>query len=150
MRYILILPLFLLSINCIAQQRSQDIQMITNTIENYFDGYVERNLSKLEKAFDLENGVMKLHRTNDDGIDYVENIPFKELIPRWASREKLSKTELENCVLNILNIDIVKGEIASAKISMRVSGTTYIDILSLNKMNQNWKITNKIFFVLKD
>ena len=136
---------FTLTLN--AQEKSEDIALITSTIENYFNGYVHRDASLLNTAFDTENGAMKVLTKSEDGNESVENNYFKELIPKWASREKLSPAVLENCALDILSIDVVNSKIASAKISMKVDDTTYIDILSLQKMNQNWKIINKIFVV---
>lgn len=140
-------PLLVLSLALNAQEKSNDIAIITTTIENYFNGYVQRDSSLLYAAFDTENGAMKVPTISEDGNESVENNYFKELIPKWASREKLSPAVLENCALDILNIDVVNGKIASARISMKVDETIYIDILSLQKLNQSWKITNKIFLV---
>lgn len=150
LKKILCLIIFTFSISMTAQQNSNDTASITSTIENYFFGYIQRDGDLLDKAFDMENGAMKVPVTNEQGIQTVENNYFKELIPKWASREKLPEDVRSESELNILAIDIVDGEIGSAKISMKVGETTYIDILSLQKINQEWKITNKIFVVLKD
>lgn len=150
LKKILCLIIFTFSISMTAQQNSNDTASITSTIENYFFGYIQRDGDLLDKAFDMENGAMKVPVTNEQGIQTVENNYFKELIPKWASREKLPEDVRSESELNILAIDIVDGEIGSAKISMKVGEITYIDILSLQKINQEWKITNKIFVVLKD
>lgn len=141
--------LLTLSLTLNAQDKSKDIALITSTIENYFNGYVQRDASLLYAAFDTENGAMKVLTTSEGGNDSVENNYFKELIPKWASREKLSPTVLEKCALDILNIDIVDSKIASARLRMKVDETIYIDILSLHKLNKDWKITNKIFMVVE-
>ena len=133
-----------------AQEKSNDLKLITSTIENYFYGYIERDGDRLKQAFDLQNGAMKLPRKADDGTGYIANIPFKDLVQSWASKDKLSDTELKNCALKILNVDAVDGKIASAKISMKVVETTYIDILSLQKIDDEWKIVNKIFVVASE
>jgi len=130
-----------------AQQKSEDITLITTTIENYFDGYIHRDGTLLHKAFDMENGAMKVLRMNEDGIEIVENSYFKELIPLWASREKLPDTVLSQTELKVLAVDIVDEKIGSAKIRMKVGETTYIDILSLHKILGQWKITNKSFII---
>ncbi len=143
------LAIFLLSISMNAQEKS-DIPLINATIKNYFDGYIYRDNDLLHKAFDMENGAMKVPATNNLGKESVENRYFRDLIPKWASKEKLSKAVLSESELNILDVDIVDSKIASAKISMKVGETTYIDILSLQKINMHWKITNKIFVVLED
>jgi hypothetical protein len=90
---------------------------------------------------------MKIPLDANDSTKDFKNVFFKDVVPKWGNREKLSNTELENCALHILNIDIEAGQIASAKMSMKVGDVTYIDILSLNLINGDWKITNKIYHV---
>ena len=128
-------------------QGTEDIALITKTVENYFNGYMQSDEEMLMKAFDTENGAMKVITDVEGGIEKAENIPFSELVSRWSSREKFSQEVLENSSLEILEIDEVNGEIASARIRMQVGETVYIDILSLHKINQQWKITNKIYLV---
>ena len=123
-----------------------DMALITETVENYFNGYMQSDEEMLLKAFDTENGAMKIISTKGES-EAAENIPFSELVQRWSSREKFSQEVLDNSSLEILEIDEVDGKIASARISMKVDETVYIDILSLHKMNDQWKITNKIFMV---
>ena len=77
----------------------------------------------------------------------IKNHFFKDLIQKWSSREKLSDDVLKNCALTILNIDIVEQKMASAKINMKLDTITYIDILSLQKIAGDWKITNKTFVI---
>ena len=145
-----LLPIVLMfSISLCAQQNSTEIEMITETIENYFNGYMQSDEEMLLKAFDKDNGAMKVISNTEDGSEIAENIPFKDLVSRWADREKFSSEILENSSLEILKIDYVDGKIASAKIRMKVGETVYIDILSLQKMNQEWKITNKIYVVVE-
>ncbi|MDP5092260.1 MAG: nuclear transport factor 2 family protein [Polaribacter sp.] len=130
-----------------SQTKDDTLQAVKNTIENYYNGYIFRNYTLLEKAFDTENGTMKVPVLKDEKVIGFENHFFKDLIQKWGNREQLSEDIIKNCALTILNIDIVDQKIASAKISMKVDTITYIDILSLQKINQNWKITNKIFVI---
>ena len=130
-----------------AQDGNKEQALITETIENYFYGYLYGDSDKLNKAFDMENGAMKVVSKSDIGKEVVENIYFTDLIPRWVSREKFDRKTTDNSSLEILNIDEENAEIASAKIRMQVGEKVYIDILSLHKINGDWKITNKIFLV---
>ncbi len=138
---------FLFCLTLSSQEKSKETELITETIENYFYGYLYGDSEKLNQAFDTENGAMKVISTADNGNETVNNIYFKDLITRWTSRDKFSRDVLENSSLEILEIDDVDGKIASARIRMKVGETVYIDILSLHKINQQWKITNKIFLV---
>lgn len=132
-----------------VQSQNENLNKITTTITNYFDGYIYRDIKKLNLAFDTEQGTMKVPVIEDEKIIGFKNRYFKELVVKWGNRKKMSKKELNNCALKILNIDIVDEKIASAKISMKVDTVTYIDILSLNKVKSDWKITNKTYVVRK-
>lgn len=121
--------------------------LIKTTIENYYNGYINRDFLLLEKAFDPQNGTMKVPILKDEKIIGFQNHFFKDLIQKWSSREKLSDDVLKNYASTILNIDIVEQKMASAKINMKVDTTSYIDILSLQKIAGDWKITNKTFVI---
>jgi hypothetical protein len=137
----------LFSLHNFSQEKTTTIDEIQQTIQNYYDGYIDRDINKLNKAFDTENGTMKIPIIKNDKTNGFKNAYFKDLMPIWGNRAKLSEEILKKCALQILNIDVVDAEIASSKISMKVDTVTYIDILSLQKINESWKITNKIFVV---
>ena len=142
--------LILICLPTMAQDMNSDVESISNTIQNYFNGYIQRDSVQLYKAFDSENGVMKVPSMNSDGTEQVDNVYFKELLPKWSNRDKLPQSVLDDSELKILNIDVSESEIGSAKILMKVGDDTYIDILSLQKINEEWKITNKIYLVLEN
>lgn len=139
--------LFVASLNGLAQEKATTVDAIQETIQNYYDGYIFRDFEKLKKAFDLENGTMKVPELQDKKVVGFKNRYFKEVVPKWGNRKKLPQETLQNCKLTILNMDIVDDNIASAEISMKVDTVTYIDILSLQKIENTWKITNKIYVV---
>lgn len=148
MKLIGLIVLFLsISFRTFSQEKEPVLESIQATIHNYFDGYIERDINKLNQAFDTENGTMKVPKMENGKVIGFKNAYFKDLMPIWGNREKLSKKVLENCALEIQNIDIIDGKMASAKISIKVDTVTYIDILSLQKINNLWKITNKTFVV---
>jgi len=142
---ILICCLLISSLSIAGQEK----EAVIEAIQNYYDGYIERDINKLNKAFDTENGTMKIPVKENEKIIGYKNAYFKDLMPIWGNRKKLTDEILKNCALEILNIDIVDAKIASAKISMKVNTVTYIDILSLQKINGFWKITNKMYVVRK-
>lgn len=142
---ILICCLLISSLSIAGQEK----EAVIEAIQNYYDGYIERDINKLNKAFDTENGTMKIPVKENEKIIGYKNAYFKDLMPIWGNRKKLTDEILKNCALEILNIDIVDAKITSAKISMKVNTVTYIDILSLQKINGFWKITNKMYVVRK-
>ncbi|MBO6607127.1 nuclear transport factor 2 family protein [Psychroserpens sp.] len=128
-------------------QNQTDIEAISTTITNYYEGYIHRDIDKLNKAFDTENGTMKVPIDNNDLSKGFRNRYFSEVVPKWGNRKKLDSETLANCKLEILNIDVESSKIASGKMLMKVGDVTYIDILSLHKIGETWKITNKIYHV---
>lgn len=144
---ILIFSLILTSLALRSQEKENTIQEIQSTIQNYYDGYIYRDIKKLNRAFDTLHGTMKVPISKDAKTIGYKNAFFKDLMPIWGNRKKLPEEVLKNCALQILNIDVVEAKIASAKISMKVDTKTYIDILSLQKIKGLWKITNKIYTI---
>jgi hypothetical protein len=143
----LLIFLLFFSFSTFSQDKKNEVDLIKTTIENYYNGYINSDFLLLEKALDPQNGTMKVPILKDEKIIGFQNHFFKDLIQKWSSREKLSEDVLKKCVLTILNIDIVEQKMASAKINMKVDTTTYIDILSLQKIAGDWKITNKTFVI---
>ena len=133
-----------------SQSNNRDMHLIQETVENYFYGYVDRDADRLNAAFDTENGTMKLPYKTEDGEAGYKNGHFKEIIPKWASKNKMLEDVRKNCFLEILSIDVVAGKMGTAKLKMKIGEQVYIDILSLQKINQAWKITNKIFIELQE
>ena len=140
---------FLFTFSLMSQNKKSTLQQIETTIQNYYDGYIYRDINKLNLAFDTENGTMKVPIKENDKVTGYKNAFFKDLMPIWGNRKKLTTEVLNNCTLTVLNIDVIDNKIASAKISMKVDTITYIDILSLQVIDNTWKITNKIYAVRK-
>ena len=61
-----------------------------------YDGYIDRNINKLNKAFDLENGTMKVLILKDEKVIGFNNLYFKDLVLKWGNRKKLSPEVLQN------------------------------------------------------
>ena len=142
--FILLSPMVVL-----AQETKDDLTLVKESVENYFEGYIHRDLARLELAFDTENGTMKLPTKSDAGEEGFENGLFKEIVPKWAGREKLSKEVLEQSKLEFQSINVVSPELAVVVIRMQVGDQVYIDVLSLQQINAQWKITNKMYIALQ-
>ena len=91
--------LILFSLILYAQGQAKEETLITETIENYYYGYLYGDSDKFNKAFDMENGAMKVVSRADSGQEVVDNIYFTDLIPRWVSREKFDKKTTDNSSL---------------------------------------------------
>ena len=149
-KYYFVFITLLFSIDTIAQEEMSDMQLVIKTVENYFSGYVERDIEKLNEAFDTENGIMKILSKTAEGKEISQNNYFKNIIPRWSTKKHLSPEEKRGCKLKFLNLEIIQGKLAISTIEMKIGETVYLDVLSLQKINSVWKITNKMFVVKKD
>ncbi len=125
-----------------------NMEAINKVVEDYFYGYIERDSNRLYRAFDTEHGTMKLPYTFEDGKAGFKNGYFKEIIPVWANKPQMPAPIRTKCQLEILHIDIVEYKMAIVKLKMRIGDQTYLDVLSLQKINNTWKITNKMYIEL--
>ncbi len=114
-----------------------DVIKIDLLINNYFEGLYFGNLIKLKSCFH-EN----CHLYGDiKDVIYLNSL--KEYFEKVKNRQ--SPKELnEDFKMKILGIDII-GKTAMTKLHVPMLGYNYYDYLSLFKINNNWKIINKIF-----
>lgn len=117
---------------------SADYASVHTVINSYFEGARTATSAPFEKAWELENGRMVFVRRKD-GVDGVVSVPIRDAIKRWTSRPA------DESWGKVLSIDIVDGRMAVAKVEMLYRGHIYIDLLSLYKINGDWKIVNKLF-----
>ncbi len=115
----------------------ENIREIENLIANYFEGIFYGDIVKLESCFH-ENlfiyGDIK-------GVDYLKS--SSEYLEGVKNRES-PKDLNEDLKMKIVGIDII-GKIAMAKLHVPMLGYNYYDYLSIAKINDEWKIVNKIF-----
>ena len=114
-----------------------NLALIEKVITNYFEGIFYGNTETLESCFD--NHVIIYGDIN--GNAYQKNI--KEYL--HGVNERQSPNDLnETFQMEIIGIDII-GNIAMVKLHVPMLGYNYYDYLSLSKINNEWKIVNKIF-----
>ncbi|WP_136482844.1 nuclear transport factor 2 family protein [Cognatitamlana onchidii] len=115
----------------------ESIKEIEGVITNYFDGIFYGNVTKLKACF-LENAAIY---GDIKGVEYLKNIyEYLEGVKNRQSPNDLNET----FKMKIIGIDVM-GKIAIAKLHVPMLGYNYYDYLSLAKVNNNWKIVNKLF-----
>ena len=116
------------------QEHVKDIESL---IQDYFHGIFFGDVDKLESCFDEKGfiyGDIKGAAYEKSIEDYLEGV-----------RQRQSPNDLnETFKMNIIGIDIM-GNIAMAKLHVPMLGYNYYDYLSLTKVDNDWKIVNKIF-----
>ena len=114
-----------------------DIEKITATVMNYFEGIGEVSKQRLEKAFDLKAQMITPGK-NDTGKSELKVWEIVPTIERWTSGKPANKERIGK----ILNIHVMDGRLASVSFD---SNDQYYDLLVLAKMDGDWKIINKAY-----
>lgn len=115
----------------------ENLEEVESLIANYFEGIFNGNVAKLETCFH-ENAYIY---GDIKDVDYLKSV--NEYLEGVRNRES-PKDLNESLKMKIIGIDIM-GKIAMAKLHVPMLGYNYYDYLSLTKINDEWKIVNKVF-----
>ena len=117
-----------------------DKEQIENVIQLYVDSMDESNPDKVKQAFHSNAKVVGyLHG------DFME-MSVEDFAGFVASQQPSPKEKGENVVFEILSCDI-EGATAAVKVRDKYLGITFLDTLSLIKVESEWKLYNKLFHV---
>lgn len=115
-------------------KHSKEIKAV---ISDYFSGIYTGDITQLEGVFHSEGQLFG----DINGKPYFKTIT--EYIDGVSNR-KSPKDLGEDFKMEICSIEIL-GHIAIVKAQVPMLGYNYLDLLSLTKINDAWKIVNKIF-----
>lgn len=115
----------------------ENIKEIEQLITNYFEGIFYGDVSKLDSCFHSSVNIFG----DIKGVDYLKSV--NEYLEGVSNRQSPNDLN-ESLKMKIIGIDII-GKIAMAKLHVPMLGYNYYDYLSLNKIDNNWKIVNKLF-----
>lgn len=128
-----ILLLLFLSLPALSFAQQAEIKSITQTVNLYFEGMMERNVEKLEEAF-LPDAKLIGYRG-----DQLFVTPFAEWAAGTAKGSPRDPAQFSN---EIKAIRIV-GNMAMAETELYWPGIYYYDFLTLIKVGETWKIVHK-------
>jgi hypothetical protein len=117
-----------------------DEKQIGNTIQTYFDSMYESSADKVRAAFHPN---ARITGYLEDGLHEMSVADFAAFV---ASQQPSPKEQGETARLDILSIEIA-GNTAAARIRDDYLGLTFLDSLSLLKVDGRWTIYNKLFHV---
>ncbi|TAI46989.1 nuclear transport factor 2 family protein [Flagellimonas allohymeniacidonis] len=114
-----------------------EIAAIEQLIANYFNGIFKGDVTLLGSCF------------QEDVTIYgdIEGNEYKKSVSSYLDgvKNRKSPRELnEEFAMNIIGVDVM-GKIAMAKLHVPMLGYNYYDYLSLWKIDDTWKIVNKVF-----
>lgn len=128
----LMLILLCLTTNLLMAQDA-DYSQVEQTLRYYLDGGTNNDFETLKKAFH-ENATMKFV-----GAEY------KEVNALDFFEKGIKPGPAQNRKTRITSIDIM-GNAASARLEAEYPTFTFIDYMSLLKIDGEWKIVSKIFY----
>jgi len=114
-----------------------DLQAISPTIQDYFEGMYYRDTGRLRKAFHPNASLFGYYQGTfvviplDQWLGIVESGP----IPAESG---------EAFDMRIVSTDVT-GQVAAVKVADLYLGLRFTDYLSLAKVDGSWKIINKMF-----
>lgn len=114
-------------------QSSNDRQLISETVQLYFDGMMQRDKAKLAKAFIPEARLIGFRGENFTLTN------FETWAEATSKGEPRSTTSYKNEIVSIR----VQGNAAAVETELYWPGIYYYDFLTLMKIEGTWKIVNK-------
>ncbi len=113
---------------------------IKNIVQLYIDSMNESDPDKVKKAF----------HTNAKVVGYLHGDFMEMSVDDFAgfveSQQPSPQTKDESVVFEIISCE-VEGATALVKVRDKYLGITFIDTLSFIKVDNGWKIYNKLFHV---
>ena len=117
-----------------------DEQQIKETVQTYFDCMYESSAEKTHAAFHPN---AKITGYLEDGLHEMSVAEFAGLV---SSQQPSAKEKGEAASLDIISIDIA-GDTAVTRVRDDYLGMTFLDTLSLLRVDGQWSIYNKLFHV---
>jgi hypothetical protein len=147
MKRILIIFISVICLTSLGSANNVDIESekaaVKKTIvDAYVKGiHINRDVEAIKKGFDSEFNMVYLHG------DHVHKLPISEWITKIkASKEKNPEPPKAKITHKFPLVDIT-GNAAVAKIEIYKDGKhIYSDYMALYKIDENWKIVNKIYY----
>ncbi len=117
-----------------------DMEQIESVIQLYIDSMYESNPEKVKTAFH-ENGKVVGYLHGDFMQMSVDDFAGFVASQQPTPQEKGEDVEFETLLCEII------GATALVKVRDKYLGITFVDILSFIKVDEEWKIYNKLFHV---
>ena len=122
-----------------AANAMDDRQQIENTAQTYFDSMYESSAEKAHAAFHPNAKITGYMRGDLLELTVVQ---FADFV---GSKEPSPKDSGETARFEILSVEIA-GDTAVARVRDDYDGLTFLDTLSMIKVDGDWRIYNKLFY----
>jgi hypothetical protein len=127
---------FLLLISSLSFAQQNEIEAVTQTVNLYFDGMIQRDRAKLEAAFHPEARLIGYRGEN------FTVTPFETWASGTASGSPRNSADYQNLIKAIR----IEGYTAIVETELFWPGVYYYDFLTLIKVDGKWKIVHKTWY----
>ncbi len=141
----LVVPLALSLPSASGAGASEEKDELRQVIDDYIVGWREGDSEILSRVFELEHGYVIWVTSDENGTSRVDSMSFRDIVARGKAAGESYGSRVE-----ILSLDVTDDKVAAAKVAIAFRGGTYIDHLTLYKVDHAWKIVAKTFVVRRD
>ena len=112
-----------------------DTMQVKEMLKKYFDAFYEVNVKELSRLF---HDAAHLYSHDENGaLEDINKETFMEIISSFRPNSEIPKFTRND---EILAIDFISNDVAVARVRLRFSNSICTDILSLMRLNGEWKI----------
>jgi hypothetical protein len=112
-------------------------EAIRGVLEDYIVGWREGDAERLSGAFASEGAIMWVG--SEEGRQVLQSMTFGKAVARGKSNPSYGLS------WSVQSLDVVDSHVAVTKLDISRSGGSYVDFLTLYKIDGKWKIVNKAF-----
>ena len=113
---------------------------VRTAVGYYIDGAKSADPADFQKAFAVDVADMKyVWKDKETGVESLVSVPITKAIENWTKAGKARSWG------KVVDVRIVDDKLAHATIELEWQGNLYVDVMSLYKVNEEWKIVNKTF-----
>ena len=119
-----------------TQIKNQDLQLIEETINHYFDGMVQHNAESFKKAFQPSANMKWME-------DTYQEVNAVDALSEYVNTHDPVETKVR---INALNL---AGNAANVQLELEYDTFSYVDFMHLLKIEGEWKIVSQTYTTLK-
>ena len=115
-------------------------EAILETVQHYIDGAATNDAAHFEAAFHLPGATMQGVRTDrETGKQTLRVTPIERAIQGWTRNEPAESWG------KVTGMNVVDDKLAHVTLELLFMGHVYVDVMTLYKINDEWKIVNKTY-----
>lgn len=115
-----------------------ETNQVEHVVREYVEGWKAGDVARLQEVLAPDGHIVWV--SDEEGEQQLSSVTFSETLENRRPRDIYELTAIHS-------VDVVDGQLAVVKLEIERKGGSYIDYLTLQKINENWFIVNKVFVV---